>query len=89
MELAGDGLVIITYTAEPDSPATESLRFLAIWATNTPRFLLDARARPETHHEAVAVLQPHSDELLRSGHGYRSSCQVTPTHEACSRQSSS
>jgi transcriptional regulator with XRE-family HTH domain len=32
MELAGDGLVIITYTAEPDSPAAEALRFLASWA---------------------------------------------------------
>lgn len=32
MELAGDGLVIITYTAEPDSPAGEALRFLASWA---------------------------------------------------------
>jgi len=46
MELVGDGLVIITYTAEPDSPAAEALRFLASWAaqhadvpaerTNTP-----------------------------------------------------
>lgn len=34
MELAGDGLVIITYTAEPDSPAAEALRFLSSWATN-------------------------------------------------------
>jgi transcriptional regulator with XRE-family HTH domain len=33
MELPGDGLVIITYTAEPDSPAAESLRFLSSWAT--------------------------------------------------------
>jgi transcriptional regulator with XRE-family HTH domain len=33
MELAGDGLVIITYTAEPDSPAAEALRFLSSWAT--------------------------------------------------------
>ena len=32
MELAGDGLVIVTYTAEPDSPAAEGLRFLASWA---------------------------------------------------------
>jgi transcriptional regulator with XRE-family HTH domain len=32
MELAGDGLVVITYTAEPDSPAAEALRFLASWA---------------------------------------------------------
>lgn len=34
MELPGDGLVIITYTAEPDSPAAEVLRFLSSWATN-------------------------------------------------------
>jgi MmyB-like transcription regulator ligand binding domain len=33
MELAGDGLVIITYTAEPDSPAIEAMRFLSSWAT--------------------------------------------------------
>ncbi|WP_165952580.1 hypothetical protein [Kribbella albertanoniae] len=32
MELTGDGLVIITYTAEPDSPAVEALRFLSSWA---------------------------------------------------------
>ncbi|MEV5964736.1 helix-turn-helix transcriptional regulator [Kribbella sp. NPDC051952] len=32
MELTGDGLVIITYTAEPDSPAAEALRFLSSWA---------------------------------------------------------
>jgi hypothetical protein len=32
MELAGDGLVIITYTAEPDSPAAEALRFLSSFA---------------------------------------------------------
>lgn len=32
MELAGDGLTIIAYTAEPDSPAVEGLRFLSSWA---------------------------------------------------------
>ncbi|WP_300681395.1 helix-turn-helix transcriptional regulator [Nocardioides sp.] len=31
LELPGDGLVIITYTAAPDSPAAEALRFLASW----------------------------------------------------------
>jgi hypothetical protein len=31
--LVGDGLMIITYTAEPDSPAAEALRFLSSWAT--------------------------------------------------------
>jgi transcriptional regulator with XRE-family HTH domain len=31
MDLAGDGLVVITYTAEPDSPAAQALRFLASW----------------------------------------------------------
>jgi hypothetical protein len=34
MELAGDGLTIITYTAEPDSPSAEALRFLTNWATH-------------------------------------------------------
>lgn len=33
LELAGDGLTIITYTAEPASPTAEALRFLASWAT--------------------------------------------------------
>ena len=41
MELPGDGLVIITYTAEPGSSAAEALRFLSSWASrrraNTPR----------------------------------------------------
>jgi transcriptional regulator with XRE-family HTH domain len=32
MELTGHGLVIITYTAEADSPAAEALRFLSSWA---------------------------------------------------------
>lgn len=34
LELPGDGLVVITYTAEPDSSATEALRFLSSWATS-------------------------------------------------------
>jgi transcriptional regulator with XRE-family HTH domain len=33
LELSGDGLVIITYTVEPDSAAAEALRFLSSWAT--------------------------------------------------------
>ena len=33
MELPGDGLVIITYTADPGSPAAEALRFLSSWAS--------------------------------------------------------
>jgi transcriptional regulator with XRE-family HTH domain len=36
MELAGDGLVIITYTAEPATPAAESLQFLSSWAAQHP-----------------------------------------------------
>ena len=32
LELSGDGLVIVTYTAEPGSPSAEALRFLASWA---------------------------------------------------------
>lgn len=35
MELPGDGLVIITYTAEPGSPAAEALRFLTSWVSRT------------------------------------------------------
>jgi hypothetical protein len=40
MDLAGDGLTIIAYIAEPDTPAAEALRFLASWAAQqaqTPR----------------------------------------------------
>jgi transcriptional regulator with XRE-family HTH domain len=33
MELPGDGLVIVTYTAEPGSPAAEALRFLSSWTS--------------------------------------------------------
>jgi hypothetical protein len=32
LELSGDGLVIIAYTAQPDSRAAEQLAFLASWA---------------------------------------------------------
>jgi hypothetical protein len=46
MELAGDGLVIITYTAEPESPAVEALRFLSSWAT--------------THHATAPVRDQHA-----------------------------
>jgi hypothetical protein len=35
LELAGDGLVIITYTTERDTPAAEALRFLASWAAHS------------------------------------------------------
>jgi transcriptional regulator with XRE-family HTH domain len=34
LELGGDGLVIIAYTAKPDSRAAEQLAFLASWAAN-------------------------------------------------------
>lgn len=34
LDLPGDGLVVITYTAEPVSPAAEALRFLSSWATS-------------------------------------------------------
>jgi transcriptional regulator with XRE-family HTH domain len=33
MEVPGDGLTLITYTAEPDSPAQQQLAFLASWST--------------------------------------------------------
>jgi transcriptional regulator with XRE-family HTH domain len=36
MELSGDGLTIITYTAEPDTPAAEALHFLSSWASTQP-----------------------------------------------------
>lgn len=32
LELPGEGLVIITYTADPDSPTAEAIGFLASWA---------------------------------------------------------
>lgn len=34
LELAGDGLTIVTYTVEPGSPSAEALRILASWATS-------------------------------------------------------
>ncbi len=36
LELTGDGLVIIAYTAKPDSRAAEQLAFLASWAMQHP-----------------------------------------------------
>jgi PAS domain-containing protein len=33
LDLAGDNLVIITYTAPPDRPAAQALQFLTSWAT--------------------------------------------------------
>jgi len=33
MDLAGDGLVIVCYSAEPDSAAAEALRFISSWAS--------------------------------------------------------
>lgn len=36
LELPGDGLVVIAYTADPGSPAEEQLQLLAAWAT-TPQ----------------------------------------------------
>lgn len=43
LELAGDGLTIITYTAEPDSPAAQALRLLGSWAS------------PESHRASRAI----------------------------------
>lgn len=40
LELPGDGLTMITYTAEPNSPAQEELDFLASWVSRP----VDARA---------------------------------------------
>ena len=38
LDLTGDGLVIITYTAQPDTPAAEALRFLTNWTSSpTPQ----------------------------------------------------
>ncbi|HET9649121.1 MAG TPA: helix-turn-helix transcriptional regulator [Microlunatus sp.] len=44
LELAGDGLVLIAYTADPGSPAEEQLQLLATWA---------ATQDPITHHPAA------------------------------------
>ncbi len=46
LELAGDDLVLIAYTAEPGSPAAEQLAVLASWATTNTQ----SRDRDETHH---------------------------------------
>ncbi|GAA3649319.1 hypothetical protein GCM10022237_06230 [Nocardioides ginsengisoli] len=37
LALAGDGLVLIAYTAEPDTPSAAALRFLGGWATDWSR----------------------------------------------------
>jgi transcriptional regulator with XRE-family HTH domain len=46
LELPGDNLVIITYTAQPDSPAADALRFLTSWATQHHAAPVE---RPSTH----------------------------------------
>ena len=47
LELAGDGLVIIAYTAKPDSRAAEQLAFLASWAMQHPAPAADTRMEPQ------------------------------------------
>lgn len=54
MELAGDGLIIVTYTAEPDSPAAEALRFLASWATRGAD-VADGSANPPVEEASTAA----------------------------------
>jgi hypothetical protein len=44
--LAGDGLTLIAYTAEPGSRAQEQLDFLISWASNHT----DTEARENTTH---------------------------------------
>jgi hypothetical protein len=48
LELTGDGLVIIAYTARPESRATEQLAFLASWAVQ--HATSTARLTPVEHH---------------------------------------
>jgi transcriptional regulator with XRE-family HTH domain len=57
MDLPGDGLVIITYTAEPGSPAAEALRFLSSWATRH----VDAPARAHPPSPGAPAGQPRLD----------------------------
>jgi len=47
MELTGDGLVIITYTAELNSPAAEALRFLASWAARNTAAQTERTSSPD------------------------------------------
>jgi transcriptional regulator with XRE-family HTH domain len=49
LELPGDGLVIIAYTAQPDSHAAEQLAFLASWATQHATD--DEDAPIDQHHD--------------------------------------
>ena len=42
LELPGDGLVLIAYTADPGSPAEEQLQLLATWAATRHPATLDA-----------------------------------------------
>ncbi|AWG97172.1 helix-turn-helix transcriptional regulator [Rhodococcus ruber] len=55
LHLPGDGLVIIAYSAAPDSPASEQLSFLASWAAQH-------RSTTGTGHETVA----HTEHARRS-----------------------
>jgi transcriptional regulator with XRE-family HTH domain len=64
MELAGDGLVIVTYTAEADSPSAEALRFLSSWASERSDELA-SREAPLTN----PVPEPLSDPSARRGLG--------------------
>lgn len=50
LELAGDGLVIITYTVEPGTPSAEALALLASWA---------AEAVADTAAGPAATIQGH------------------------------
>jgi transcriptional regulator with XRE-family HTH domain len=46
MELPGDGLVMISYTAEPGTPAEDALRFLASWASGAAGSASASRSAP-------------------------------------------
>jgi transcriptional regulator with XRE-family HTH domain len=48
LELPGEGLTLIAYTAEPGSPAEEKLAFLASWSTTNSTTAKPAPAQPPT-----------------------------------------
>ncbi len=54
LDLAGDGLVIITYTTDPESPSADALRFLASWAQRRGSVERD----PQPAIDVTAVPQP-------------------------------
>jgi transcriptional regulator with XRE-family HTH domain len=51
LELPGEGLTLIAYTAEPGSGAQEQLDFLASWSASNGRLIEQAPVKPPAHDQ--------------------------------------